>query len=271
MALPRTLGIVMAVGVGVACNADTTVETPPNSSASVDVTVTIDTVLGADSDTQSSGVTISQSTMVVDPDPDSEPFTSMEITDHDILAGGANMTFEFFCFFGSCAVSLDVDVQALNISLVGNLDVPVDSTGGWSAPSANYSVDLALTYSSDLIGDGETVTTAEASVDVAGDIAVVDGLLVVDNLDLATIVVNVPQDSLPDGLDDLIIEVESDFSELIYSGAYNTCDLDGDGSVGGSDLTILLGRWNTCCVGDLDGSGNVDGADLTILLSCWSP
>ena len=46
--------------------------------------------------------------------------------------------------------------------------------------------------------------------------------------------------------------------------------VDGDGVVGGADLTILLGEWGSCCVGDLNGDGIVDGADLTILLSCWS-
>ena len=50
----------------------------------------------------------------------------------------------------------------------------------------------------------------------------------------------------------------------------NICDLDGDGSVGGSDLTILLGAWNSSDpVSDLNGDGNVGGADLTILLGCW--
>ena len=47
-------------------------------------------------------------------------------------------------------------------------------------------------------------------------------------------------------------------------------DLDGDGVVGGADLTILLGVWNTSGpLGDLDGSGFVDGSDLTRLLADW--
>lgn len=51
-------------------------------------------------------------------------------------------------------------------------------------------------------------------------------------------------------------------------------DIDGDGSVDGSDLTDLLGTWGVCapdvpCLGDLNLDGLVDGADLTILLSHW--
>ena len=47
-------------------------------------------------------------------------------------------------------------------------------------------------------------------------------------------------------------------------------DLDGDGGVGGSDLTQLLAHWGTAdptC--DLDGSGAVDGADLAQILADW--
>ena len=49
-------------------------------------------------------------------------------------------------------------------------------------------------------------------------------------------------------------------------------DLDGDGSVGGADLGLLLGSWGPCagCPADLDGNGTVDGADLGALLGAWS-
>jgi hypothetical protein len=51
-------------------------------------------------------------------------------------------------------------------------------------------------------------------------------------------------------------------------------DLDGNGSVDGADLAILLGGWGPCprkggCAADLDGNGVVDGADLAILLGSW--
>jgi hypothetical protein len=47
-------------------------------------------------------------------------------------------------------------------------------------------------------------------------------------------------------------------------------DLDGDGTVGAGDLTILLGSWDTFGgAGDLDGDGIVGAGDLTILLGAW--
>ncbi len=51
-------------------------------------------------------------------------------------------------------------------------------------------------------------------------------------------------------------------------------DLNGDGSVNGQDLGILLQNWGACppkgaCVADIDGNGIVDGGDLGALLSDW--
>ena len=49
-------------------------------------------------------------------------------------------------------------------------------------------------------------------------------------------------------------------------------DLDGDGTVGGSDLAILLGAWGPCagCPADLDGDGIVSATDLARLLGAWT-
>jgi hypothetical protein len=52
-----------------------------------------------------------------------------------------------------------------------------------------------------------------------------------------------------------------------------SADLDGDGAVGFSDLTVLLGAWGPCapsCATDLDGDGITGFADLTVLLASWS-
>lgn len=51
-------------------------------------------------------------------------------------------------------------------------------------------------------------------------------------------------------------------------------DLNGDGSVNGQDLGILLGAWGTCvdpgsCPADLNADGSVNGQDLGILLGSW--
>ena len=47
-------------------------------------------------------------------------------------------------------------------------------------------------------------------------------------------------------------------------------DYDGDGTVGGADLSQLLGAWNSANAElDLSGDGFIDGADLTIILASW--
>jgi hypothetical protein len=64
--------------------------------------------------------------------------------------------------------------------------------------------------------------------------------------------------------------IEGDQFVVISVGG-NDCpgDLDGNGTVDGADLTILLGNWGGMSDGDLDGNGSVDGADLTMLLGNW--
>ncbi len=50
-------------------------------------------------------------------------------------------------------------------------------------------------------------------------------------------------------------------------------DLDGNGSVGASDLLSLLVSWGPCkgCPADFDGNGSVDESDLVALLANWGP
>lgn len=55
---------------------------------------------------------------------------------------------------------------------------------------------------------------------------------------------------------------------------FETGDIDGDGSIGGGDLAILLLLYGPCpdpysCPGDLDNNGEVDSGDLGVLLISW--
>jgi hypothetical protein len=45
-------------------------------------------------------------------------------------------------------------------------------------------------------------------------------------------------------------------------------DLDGDGSVGGSDIAMILGAWGTPDA-DIDGNGTTGGSDLALVLGSW--
>lgn len=48
-------------------------------------------------------------------------------------------------------------------------------------------------------------------------------------------------------------------------------DIDGDGTVGATDLAALLGAWGACagCAADIDGDGSVGATDLAALLGAW--
>ena len=49
-------------------------------------------------------------------------------------------------------------------------------------------------------------------------------------------------------------------------------DLDGDGTVGGADLAVLLGSWGSATsAADLNSDSKVDAADLAVLLGGWGP
>jgi hypothetical protein len=47
-------------------------------------------------------------------------------------------------------------------------------------------------------------------------------------------------------------------------------DLNGDGSINGGDLAVLLNNWGGTGAGDIDGNGTVDGGDLARILSAWN-
>ena len=48
-----------------------------------------------------------------------------------------------------------------------------------------------------------------------------------------------------------------------------SADLNGDGTVGGADLGLLLAGWGEPGPTDLDGDGTTNGADLGLLLAAW--
>ncbi len=48
-----------------------------------------------------------------------------------------------------------------------------------------------------------------------------------------------------------------------------TADLDGDGTVNGSDLTALLSNWGATGSGDINCDGAVNGQDLAAILAAW--
>ena len=55
-----------------------------------------------------------------------------------------------------------------------------------------------------------------------------------------------------------------------FGSSGEPADLDGDGTVGGADLALLLGAWGSADPSaDLNADGVVNGADLALLLGAW--
>lgn len=54
----------------------------------------------------------------------------------------------------------------------------------------------------------------------------------------------------------------------VEPGTACNADIDGDGSVGGTDLAALLAGWGSASP-DVDGNGTVDGSDLAAILAAW--
>jgi hypothetical protein len=71
----------------------------------------------------------------------------------------------------------------------------------------------------------------------------------------------------------LLADQDGDFVPDICDPA--EADLDGDGSIDGADIGLLLGAWGLCppgpldCLFDLTGDGIIDGADLLVLFEAW--
>ena len=67
-------------------------------------------------------------------------------------------------------------------------------------------------------------------------------------------------------------------TQTVVSPALNTfsvrplADANGDGVVGSTDLSVMLGSWGPCpgaCASDLNDDGFVSSADLSLLLGAW--
>ena len=165
---------------------------------------------------------------------------------------------------------IDAKTRVLCATLINNVvDVPIINDT-WSMDSARYGLELNFNYSGNFVGSGVTTTIAESFIAIDGAITEADGLLVMSNIGLQPITVSVPPESLPAGVNSIDLVIQADLGALIYSGIYETADIDGDGQVCGSDLAQLLGNWGSAGTGDLDGDGQVGGSDLTLLLSAWN-
>ena len=239
------------------------VVTPANIPVGVQMDLDVG-VLGPSSGSDSTTAFISSSTFLVAPDGG-----SITIKEHQLVAQNAQLTLEFFCNIFFCVETLDVTISTLNIDLGEEYTVPLNGNQ-WTIPDALYNLDITYEYVGNLVGSGSSQTFASDSATISGRLTEDGTTLTIDNLDLAPVQVAVLPESLPSGVNSIDIRVDANLNSLVYEGVPSAPeDLDGDGLICGSDLTILLAQWGSAGPADFDGDGFVGGADIATLLAAW--
>ncbi len=167
----------------------------------------------------------------------------------------------------------DVDLYELDLGAIelgggdAAAEVVIYNIGGPGALVA----DLDVVYDTAIGDDGRFTTdlTGEEAVGAFDDLPIIVTLSDdVAGVFTADIVYRVFDDRAIDGFNEgvpLTIRVSG------AVGSACPADLDNDGTVGSSDLAIMLSGWGTPGAADLDASGSVDAADLATLLADWGP
>ncbi len=130
----------------------------------------------------------------------------------------------------------------------------------FDSPQAYISADYPGGMKIELFSEGRLIyTSSNFGVGGAGNFA---GLLSTDLFDGALLYDWIPGDVFID--------------DLHFGPPACPWDLDGNGSVGASDLLSLLASWGPCppkadCPADFDDNGTVGASDLLALLANWGP
>jgi hypothetical protein len=101
-----------------------------------------------------------------------------------------------------------------------------------------------------------------------------DGDVDAEDVELLRQALGLPEaDCNGNGTADLIDIVAGTSKDQDFDGRPDEClpcpaDFDGNGSVGASDLSMVLAAWNTPGA-DLDGDGNTGASDLAVILGAW--
>lgn len=109
---------------------------------------------------------------------------------------------------------------------------------------------------------------AIGDIDQDGDADLDDAAFLMEAFDVT------PDDCNDNGTADLLEILEDSSLDDDADGVLDACvciaDINGDGSVGGPDLAVILSAWGTANPSaDLDGDGLVSGADLSLVLANW--
>jgi hypothetical protein len=250
--------------------ADFTVD--KGSTAVVTLTITVDTTIGESSDTDSTIQNVS-GFATGNFDTSIPPFLVMELPTLYFDLGTGSVDYSLFCLpiFGCQELSIEVS------DFVIQIDAPGPSAP-FNGPSVFFpDAPFVSSFNYDVTGDLVEISGSNVVPDFysfGADIFVGKGdSIFMQNLYLQSFSFGLDPKDLPVGVNSVEILAEVDLSNTTLSGLLESTggcpeDMNGDGTVNGADLGLLLAAWGTDG-GDFNGDGTTNGADLGLLLAAW--
>jgi formylglycine-generating enzyme required for sulfatase activity len=169
-------------------------------------------------------------------------------------------------FVHTIALRTDGGVRCWGFNYYGQCDTPADLGACSSiAGGRHHTKAIAGPPLLDTDGDGRPDSTDNCPTIANPTQADCNNNGIGDVCELAAGAPDVNQDTIPDTC-----------QCATYPLLPNCCigDINGDRSVDGADIGLLLYNWGSCgsvCLADLNSDGNVNGGDIGLLLSGWGP
>ena len=262
--------ILIVSSAGAQSTADFTVD--KGSTAVLTLTITVETSIGTSEDTDSTTQSVS-GFATGNFDSSIPPFLAMELPSLVFDLGSGSVDYELVCipFFGC---------QELNVT-VSNFVIQLGPGGAsttFDGPLAFFpDAPFVSSFDYDVTGDLVEISGSNVVPDFysfGADVFTGKGDSVsMDNLFLQSFTFGFDPKQLPDLVQSVEILAQIDLSNTTLSGILESTggcpeDMNGDGTVNGADLGLLLAAFGSDG-GDFNGDGTTNGADLGLLLAAW--
>ena len=271
--LVLAMSIVCAMGAAMPSHATSTANMIATSSSTATVTIRIDitSTLGSSNDTDTRTVSVTgPCSMALSPN--LPPWATSDLTQLNLVLGNAVYSFDFFCIpFLGCQ-HMDLALSNLRITLAAPVGSPVATNGTVFYNDGQYLVHTDYSFTGFSTGSGSSDTVNPS--DFSGRLVATGQSLKMDQCAMSPQMVSIPPDSLPSGVSAVTLTITTNLANTIFQGPWapdtHPADLNGDGTIGGLDLTALFAAWGTA-EADINGDGTSNGLDMTEILSAWTP
>ncbi len=203
-------------------------------------------------------------------EPSMAPFHSIDISAMEITTTHGFYSFDFFCPLMGCQ-HLDVHAELTSHTLMA--PVHIDLTSLSFTFTAEFLVRFVNTNTGVVAGTQDL--TGTIPITVSGSIVPGPNGAQLRNITMSEYVFPAPPALLPPGVTAIsYVRVLPNKANFMAGGwtVVSPADINGDGSVNGKDLAVLLSDWgpNPTSLADINDDGVVGGEDLAQMLSSWS-